>query len=164
MEKTSVAASLCALSPNEWHLKSKTIAISIPWLVDLTLPFGLRWSLNNINFLHRSHLFARLASGDAPGCNYYLVDNIYPFWAIFVKTILILKRKKESQFTKTKKSIPKEHWKTINIVKKTLEEHSMSCKLDLPLFVVQLNIGRPSITLWHVVLFFTTCSLKMRGI
>jgi hypothetical protein len=32
--------------------------------------FGLPGSLNNINVLHRSHLFARLAKGDDPACNY----------------------------------------------------------------------------------------------
>jgi hypothetical protein len=60
--------------------------------------FGLRGSLNNINVLQRSHLFARLASDDAPTCNYivngheynighYLADGIYSEWATFVKTI-----------------------------------------------------------------------------
>jgi hypothetical protein len=32
--------------------------------------FGLPGSLNNINVLHRSHLLARRAKGDAPACNY----------------------------------------------------------------------------------------------
>lgn len=53
--------------------------------------FVLPSSLNDINVLHRSHLLARLASGDAPTYNYtvnghdytmgyYLVDGIYSEW------------------------------------------------------------------------------------
>lgn len=58
--------------------------------------FGLPGSHNDINVLHRSHLFARLACGTALGCNvnvrdydkgYYLADVIYPSWSTFVKTV-----------------------------------------------------------------------------
>jgi hypothetical protein len=48
--------------------------------------------------LHKSHLLARLATGDAPTCNYninchdytmsyYLTDGIYLNWETFVRTI-----------------------------------------------------------------------------
>jgi hypothetical protein len=51
--------------------------------------FGLSGSICDISVLHRSHLFARLVSGDALACNYafnghdytmgyYLADMIYP--------------------------------------------------------------------------------------
>jgi len=54
--------------------------------------FGLPGSLNDINVLHRSHIFSKLASGEASACNYkvinneykmgyYLADGIYPNWA-----------------------------------------------------------------------------------
>jgi hypothetical protein len=69
--------------------------------------FGLSGSLNDINVLHRSHLFAKLASGEALVCNYkvnghdytmgyYLADDIYPSWRTFVKTIPRPKTKKRS--------------------------------------------------------------------
>jgi hypothetical protein len=69
--------------------------------------FGLPGSLNDINVLHRYHLFAKLASGEAPDCNYkvnghyytmgyYLADDIYPSWGTFVKTIPRPKTKKKN--------------------------------------------------------------------
>jgi hypothetical protein len=53
---------------------------------------------NDINVLHRSHLFDRPVQGEAPKVNYilnghnydmgyYLADGIYPNWSTFVKTI-----------------------------------------------------------------------------
>ena len=71
--------------------------------------FGLLGSLNDINVLQRSHLFAQLVSGKAPVCNYtinghdytmeyYLADDIYPSWSTFVKTISDPKIKKHNFF------------------------------------------------------------------
>jgi hypothetical protein len=60
--------------------------------------FGLPGSLNDINVLHRSPLFAKLSNGEGPqvkyrinnheySMGYYLPDGIYPSWATLVKTI-----------------------------------------------------------------------------
>jgi hypothetical protein len=73
-------------------------AVALEYLWILHYFFGLLGSLNDIDVSKRSHLFARLASGDAPACNYtmnehdykteyYLADDIYPSWSTFVKTI-----------------------------------------------------------------------------
>lgn len=74
-------------------------------------------SLNDINNLQRLRLFARLASGDAPACNYtgngheytmgyYLAGGIYPPSSTFVKTITKPKNKMGAHFAKaTRKDI-----------------------------------------------------------
>jgi len=60
--------------------------------------FGMLGSLNNINVLDRSPIFAALAKGRTAPVNYtinkyeytmgyYLADEIYPNWLTFVKTI-----------------------------------------------------------------------------
>ena len=81
--------------------------------------FGLPGALNDINVLHRSHLFKRLANGDAPACNYtvsgypytkgyYLADGIYPAWSTFVKTISNPCNRKESEFAKQQEACRKD--------------------------------------------------------
>jgi hypothetical protein len=72
--------------------------------------FGLPGSLNDINVLHHSHLFAKLAEGEAWEVNYtinknnytmvyYLADEIYPQWATFVKPIRRPRDNKAKYFT-----------------------------------------------------------------
>ena len=93
--------------PKAWHgmycgkSKDPTIVLEAVASQDLWIWhcfFGLPGTLNDINVLQRSHLFAKLATGDAPSCNYkvmdheytmgyYLVDGIYPDWATFVKSV-----------------------------------------------------------------------------
>ena len=81
--------------------------------------FGLPGSHNDINVLHRSHLFARLAEEDAPEVNftvndnnytmgYYLVDGIYPQWATFVKTITNPQGNKKKYFAKAQEAVRKD--------------------------------------------------------
>jgi hypothetical protein len=93
--------------PKAWHglycgkSRDPTIVLEAVASHDLWVGivfFGFPRSLNDINVLLRSYLFAKLASGEAPACNYkvnghkctlgyYLADDIYPFWATFMKTI-----------------------------------------------------------------------------
>ena len=60
--------------------------------------FGRPGSHNDINVLHRSHVFDDLANGRTPEVEfwvndnpytmgYYLADRIYPDWATLVKTV-----------------------------------------------------------------------------
>jgi hypothetical protein len=68
-------------------------------------------SLNDINVLHGSPLFAKLTNGEWPKVNYkidnheytmgyYLVDDIYPSWATLVKTIPEPQGNKRTYFAK----------------------------------------------------------------
>jgi hypothetical protein len=77
--------------------------------------FGLPGSNNDINVLHRSHLFDILAQGEAPtvkytlnGHNYYmgyyLADGIYPNWSTFVKTIKAPTNLKAKYFATTQEA------------------------------------------------------------
>ncbi|KAM3328620.1 hypothetical protein ACQJBY_026015 [Aegilops geniculata] len=85
--------------------------------------FGLLGTLNDTNVLQRSPLFARLASGDAPTCNYkvmdneytmgyYLTDVIYREWATLVKSIKEKRgmplSQKEANFTRAQESARKD--------------------------------------------------------
>ena len=76
-------------------------------------------TLNDINVLQGSHLFARLASGDATACNftvngqeytkgYYLADGIYPPWRTFVKSIKEPKTKKQCEFARVQEATRKD--------------------------------------------------------
>ncbi|WVZ83764.1 hypothetical protein U9M48_030869 [Paspalum notatum var. saurae] len=76
--------------------------------------FGLPGSLNDVNVLHRSHVFDNLAAGKAPTVSfsvngnaydmgYYLADGIYPDWATLVKGVARPTNVKEKLFT-TKQS------------------------------------------------------------
>jgi hypothetical protein len=85
--------------------------------------FGFLGTLNDINMLQRSPLFARLGSGDAPTCNnkimnneytmgYYLTDGIYPDWTTLVKSIKEKNgqtiTKKDSTFSKAQEAARKD--------------------------------------------------------
>jgi hypothetical protein len=81
--------------------------------------FGLPVSLNDINVLHRSHLFVKLAEGEAPKVNYtinghnytigyYLADKIYPQWATFVKPIRRPRDNKVKYYTMAQAAVRKD--------------------------------------------------------
>jgi hypothetical protein len=80
--------------------------------------FGLPGTLNDINVLQRSPLFAKLANGEAPTCNYkvmnneytmgyYLADGIYPDWATFVKSVKDPQDRIEAEFAKAQEAARK---------------------------------------------------------
>ena len=81
--------------------------------------FGLPGSNNDINVLERSHVFNELAEGRAPAVDYsinghdytmgyYLADDIYPKWAIFVKTIPASQGQKYKLFAAAQKAYRKD--------------------------------------------------------
>jgi hypothetical protein len=100
------------------HVKEPTIILEAVASTDLWIWhafFGLPGSLNDINVLHRSPIFDRLAQGEAPtvhytigGHNYnqgyYLADGIYPTWSTFVKTIKAPVNLKDRNFAKAQES------------------------------------------------------------
>jgi hypothetical protein len=96
--------------------------------------FGLPGTLNDINVLQRSPLFARLASGDSPTCNYkvtnneytmgyYLTDSIYPEWTTLLKPINEKKGKplsnKEANFTKAQEAALKDIKRAFGVLQAT---------------------------------------------
>ncbi|CAN6198287.1 unnamed protein product [Urochloa humidicola] len=104
------------------HMNEPTIILEAVASHDLWIWhafFGLPGSLNDINVLHRSHLFANLAQGEAPVVNYtinshdytmgyYLADGIYPRWATFVKTISRPLGNKRKYFAKAQEATRKD--------------------------------------------------------
>jgi hypothetical protein len=100
------------------HVKEPTIILEAVASTDLWIWhafFGLPGSLNDINVLHMSPLFDRLAQGKAPVVNYminghnydmgyYLADGIYPSWSTFVKTIKAAANLKDQNFSAAQES------------------------------------------------------------
>ena len=81
--------------------------------------FGLPGSHNDINVLHRSHVFDDLANGRTPEVEfwvngnpytmgYYLADRIYPDWATLVKTVSAPVTMKHQVFAATQESCRKD--------------------------------------------------------
>jgi hypothetical protein len=81
--------------------------------------FGMPGSHNDINVLHRSPLFDKLAQGRAPDVNYtinghdykmgyYLADGIYPSWATLVKSISQPMGNKNKYFAKAQEAARKD--------------------------------------------------------
>ncbi|XP_035547298.1 uncharacterized protein LOC108998374 [Juglans regia] len=114
--------------PSAWkgmysgHVNEPTIILEAVASYDLWIWhafFGLPGSHNDINVLDRSSVFATLAEGHAPPCNYtingheytmgyYLADGIYPSWATLVKTIPAPHGKKKKHFAACQESARKD--------------------------------------------------------
>nr|XP_051210917.1 uncharacterized protein LOC127328352 [Lolium perenne] len=114
--------------PKAWHgqycgkSKDATIVLEAVASQDLWIWhyfFGLPGTLNDINVLQRSPLFAKLANGEAPTCNYkvmnneytmgyYLADGIYPDWATFVKSVKDPQDRIEAEFAKAQEAARKD--------------------------------------------------------
>ena len=94
------------------HVHEPTIILEAVASYDLWIwhaYFGLPGSHNDINVLERSSVFTLLSEGRASLVNYfvngndytmgyYLVDDIYPKWATFVKTISCPRGSKQIHF------------------------------------------------------------------
>jgi hypothetical protein len=114
--------------PSAWqgqcsgHHHTPTVILEVVASKDLWIWhafFGLPGSLNDINVLHRSPLFAKLSNGEAPKVNYnindheytmgyYLADGIYPSWATLVKTIPEPRGSKRTYFAKAQEAVRKD--------------------------------------------------------
>nr|XP_051197130.1 uncharacterized protein LOC127310499 [Lolium perenne] len=114
--------------PKAWHgqycgkSKDATIVLEAVASQDLWIWhcfFGLPGTLNDINVLQRSPLFAKLANKEAPTCNYkvmnneytmgyYLADGIYPDWATFVKSVKDPQDRIEVEFAKAQEAARKD--------------------------------------------------------
>jgi len=105
------------------HCREPTIILEAMASQDLWIWhafFGMPGSLNDINVLDRSPIFAALTEGRTAPVNYiingykyimgyYLADEIYPNWSTFVKTIpkpLGAKRK----YLQVSKSLQERTW------------------------------------------------------
>ena len=114
--------------PSAWkgqysgHIREPTIILKAIASYDLWIWhmfFGLPGSNNDINVLERSHVFNELAEGRAPAVDYsinghdytmgyYLADDIYPKWAIFVKTIPAPQTQKHKLFAEAQEACRKD--------------------------------------------------------
>ncbi|XP_071676869.1 uncharacterized protein [Lolium perenne] len=110
--------------PKAWHgqycgkSKEATIVLEAVASQDLWICHCFFWlpgTLNDINVMQRSPLFAKLANGEAPTCNYkvmnneytmgyYLADGIYPDWTTFVKSVKDPQDKIEAEFAKAQEA------------------------------------------------------------
>ncbi|XP_047327607.1 uncharacterized protein LOC124931224 [Impatiens glandulifera] len=81
--------------------------------------FGMPGTLNDINVLDRSPIFDDIESGEAPTVNftvngrqynlaYYLVDEIYPKWPIFVQSIQMPQGDKAQLFAQQQEACRKD--------------------------------------------------------
>jgi hypothetical protein len=114
--------------PTSWkgqfkgHYKSPSLILEAVASRDLWIwhaYFGMPGSNNDINVLHRSHIFSDFLRGRSPpvqyevngrtyNMGYYLADGIYPNWAAFVKTINHPMEQKSQHFKVVQESARKD--------------------------------------------------------
>ncbi|XP_066358602.1 uncharacterized protein [Miscanthus floridulus] len=122
--------------PVEWqgqykgHIEEPTIILEAVASNDLWIWhafFGMPGSHNDINVLHRSPLFAKLAEGRALEVNYtinghdytmgyYLADGIYPSWATLVKSISQPMGNKNKYFAKAQEAARKDDERAFGVL------------------------------------------------
>ncbi|KAF5465810.1 hypothetical protein F2P56_015782 [Juglans regia] len=115
------------------HVNEPTIILEVVASYDLWIWhafFGLPGSHNDINVLDQSSVFATLAEGHTPPCNYtingqeytmryYLADGIYPSWATLVKTISAPHGKKKKYSAACQESARKDVERAFGVLQAT---------------------------------------------
>lgn len=101
--------------------------------------FGAPGANNDINVLHRSPLFNDITTGTAPNTSfylngrlykygYYLVDGIYPKWAVFVKAYLYPTEPKEIRFKRVQEGARKDVERAFGVLKSKWAILSRPCR------------------------------------
>jgi hypothetical protein len=104
------------------HFKQPSMILEVVASHDLWIwhaYFGLPGSCNDINVLHRSHVFSGFVRGETPSVEftvnghtynmgYYLADGIYPDWPAFVKSVQHPMERKTAHFAALQESARKD--------------------------------------------------------
>ena len=102
--------------------------------------FGVEGSNNDLNVLNRSPLLDRLLKGTMPSteftvngatftCPYYLVDGIYPEWAVFQSSISHPQGNKKKLFSKVQEALRKDIERCFGTLQAQFRILSLPCKL-----------------------------------
>jgi hypothetical protein len=105
--------------------------------LDLTCIFEVTSSNNDINVLNQSPLFVDIIRGRTPEVSftvngrehhmeYYLTDDIYPSWPVFVKGVPVPQQEKHQFFSMKQTSVRKDVESAFNLLKKRFNILSIS--------------------------------------